>query len=311
MVMDMMPYILRMRFQEWDPGEMDTDSEMYLHEGMHRVHMAKEVIWRYVITGIVMEWDTKQHCHEMAMPGGLFKEDEIPGIRQLYENNTVVWDTGQQAHMDQIGRVEHDMVDQSASFGWCRNVRGTDAEGDATSLEDYASQEMVGHGRQYQQQHRAGQRPHHHQEGGHGGHYQLEAHHGHLHQQGGHSLLPRPAGHQLEQQAGRGHCQQHHPLLGLAGRPPEGGYGCDDEYDDISLRISFRNRFEQNPSVLDGGGASLVVRCRLHEERNKVYCRVTFRYLTWNEVQARTDTLVGQPPYLETRGWEEVVPFGD
>ena len=37
MVEDMMPGILRMRFQEWDPGEMDTYSEMYLPE----VSMAK------------------------------------------------------------------------------------------------------------------------------------------------------------------------------------------------------------------------------------------------------------------------------
>jgi hypothetical protein len=307
MVEDMMPDILRMRFPEWDPGEMDTYSEMYLHEGMHRVLMAKEVIWRYVITGIVMEWDTKQQCHERAMPGGLFKEDEIPGIRQLYENNTVVWDTGQQAHMDQIGRVEHDMVDQSASFGWCRNVRGTDAEGDATSLEDYASQEMVEHGRQYQQQHRARQRPHHHQEGGHGVHHQREALHGHLQQQGGHNLLPRPAGHQPEQQAGRDHYQQRHSLLSQAGRPPDGGYGYEDKYDDINLKFSCRNKCEQKLSVLGGGGASLIGRCRLHGRLNMVCCRVPFRSQLWAEVQARTDTLVRQPPYLVTRGCEEVV----
>ena len=110
-----------------------------------------------------------------------------------------------------------------------------------------------------------------------------------------------------------GHVHQHlrHPHLLQAGRPPEGSSGFENKYDDIGLKISFRNRFEQNPSVLDGGGASLVVRCRLQEERNKVYCRVTFRFSTWTEVHASTDTLVGQPPYLETRGWEEVVPFGD
>jgi hypothetical protein len=36
-----------------------------------------------------------------------------------------------------------------------------------------------------------------------------------------------------------------------------------------------------------------------------------FRSHTRAEVQARTDTLVRQPPYLVTRGWEEVVPWGD
>ena len=50
----MMPDILRMRFREWDQGEMDTVNEMYLHQGMHRVHRAKEVTWGYMITGIVI-----------------------------------------------------------------------------------------------------------------------------------------------------------------------------------------------------------------------------------------------------------------
>ena len=89
MVEDMMPGILRMRFQEWDPGEMDTFSEMYLQE----VSMAKEVIRGHVVTWIVMKWDTKSQCHERAMMGYLFKEDEVPGIRQLYRNSMVVWDT--------------------------------------------------------------------------------------------------------------------------------------------------------------------------------------------------------------------------
>ena len=44
MVEDMMPGMLRMRFQEWDPGEMNTYSEMYLPE----VSMAKEVIRGHV-----------------------------------------------------------------------------------------------------------------------------------------------------------------------------------------------------------------------------------------------------------------------
>ena len=56
---------------------------------------------------------------------------------------------------------------------------------------------------------------------------------------------------------------------------------------------------------------SLIGRCRLHGKLNMVCCRVPFRSHTWAEVQARTDTLVRQPPYLVTRGWEEVVPWGD
>jgi hypothetical protein len=221
-------------------------------------------------------WDTGQQCLERAMMGGMFKKDEAHGLRQMHRSYIEVWDTGQQAHMVQGAKVEQDMVDQSASFGWCTNVRGTDAEGHATSLEEYASQETGGHGRQYQQQHRAGQRPHHHQEGGQGSHHQQEARHGHQQQQGGHNLLPRPAGHQTEQQAGHVHYQQHHPLLSQAGRPPEGGSGYDDEdeYDDIKLEFSCRNKCEQKLSVLGGGGASLIGRCHLHGRLNMVCCRI-------------------------------------
>ena len=70
--------------------------------------------------------------------------DEVPGLRQMYEIYMDVWDTGQQAHMDELARIEPDMVDQSASFGWCTNGRGTDAKDDATSLCDYTSLGMMG-----------------------------------------------------------------------------------------------------------------------------------------------------------------------
>ena len=56
---------------------------------------------------------------------------------------------------------------------------------------------------------------------------------------------------------------------------------------------------------------SLVVQSRVHGKPNIVCCRVSVRFSTWAEVHARTDTLVRQPPYLVTRGWEEVVPWGD
>ena len=108
---------------------------------------------------------------------------------RLYEINKVVWDTGQQAHMGKIARVNQERVYQSAFFGWCMNFRGTNAEVDATSFEDYSSQAMVGHGGQCKLEHRAGQRLHHHQGGGHGGLHQQEARHGHLQQQGGHHPL--------------------------------------------------------------------------------------------------------------------------
>ena len=41
------------------------------------------------------------------------------------------------------------------------------------------------------------------------------------------------------------------------------------KYDAIALRNSFRNRYEQNPSVLEGEGASLVVQGRRHAGQNK------------------------------------------
>ena len=161
--------------------------------------MAKEVIRGHVVTWIVRKWDTKKQCHKRAMMRYLFKEDEVPGIRWLYEINKVVWDTGQQAHMDQITIVEQDTIGQSAFFGWCTNFRGTNAEVDATSLEDYSSHAMVGQGRQYKIEHRAGQCLHHHQGGGHGGLYQQEARHGHLQERGVHNLLPQSAGHRSGQ----------------------------------------------------------------------------------------------------------------
>jgi hypothetical protein len=45
--------------------------------------------------------------------------------------------------LEQTARVEQDTVDQSAPFGWCTNVQGTDAEDDATSLCDYTSLGMI------------------------------------------------------------------------------------------------------------------------------------------------------------------------
>merc|ERR1719318_1102196 len=79
--------------------------------------------------------------------------------------------------------------------------------------------------------------------------------------------------------------------------------GGEDVFDDITLKISFRDKCEQKHSVLEGGGASLVVKYRLHWDQTRVSCCVTFWYSTWCEVHTRTDTLVDQPPYLVRRGW--------
>ena len=87
-------------------------------------------------------------------------------------------------------------------------------------------------------------------------------------------------------------------------------YGGTHNNDAIALKTSFRNMYEQNTSVLKGGGASLVVQCRRHVRQKKVYCRVGLRYSTWGEVRASTDTLVGQCSFHELLGWGEVVPQG-
>ena len=74
----------------------------------------------------------------------------------------------------------------------------------------------------------------------------------------------------------------------------------------IVKHLSIRDAFKKNNGKKFG--ISLVVKCRLHEKQNKVYCCVTFWYSTWGEVPARTDTLVGQPSYHVRQAWGEVVP---
>ena len=92
-----------------------------------------------------------------------------------------------------------------------------------------------------------------------------------------------------------------------AGRPSEGdqAYEDEDKYDNIGLEISCRDKNEQKPSVLGGGEASLVARCRLHEAADIVYCHATFRFCMWTEVHAHTDTL----PYPVTWGWDECAHY--
>ena len=54
----------------------------------------------------------------------------------------------------------------------------------------------------------------------------------------------------------------------------------------------------------------LVAQSCLHEVLNIVCCCIYFRFSTRNEVHTHTDTLVGQPPYQVTWGWEEVMSVG-
>ena len=56
-------YMITGIVMEWDPGEMNSDSEMYLQE----VSMAKEVIRGHVVTWIVMKWDPGEIHYDSAM----------------------------------------------------------------------------------------------------------------------------------------------------------------------------------------------------------------------------------------------------
>ena len=240
-------------YREWDPGEMNSDSEMYLHE----VHMAEKVIMGHMITWAVMEGDTEKQCHEGAIAEYLLKEDAVLGMRQLYETNKVVWDTGQQAHMGHIARMKQEMVYQSASLGWCTFFRGTDAEGDGLG----GTQEC-GAGEQPAAEPAAN----------------------------GRDAYWRDSDSQASYQGGEG------------GEPQVQGL-C--QLDELPQQV-----YAGVPCTGEGGGVngSDIVRCRLQEEHNKAYCRVTFRFSTCTEVHAHTDTLVGQPPYLVRQGWEQDVP---
>ena len=86
--------------------------------------------------------------------------------------------------------------------------------------------------------------------------------------------------------------------------------GCEAKNDAIALKTSFRNTYEQNPSVLEGGGGIIGnARLSLHETE-QAYCRVSLRYSTWGQVRASIGTLVGQRSFHELLGWGEVVPLG-
>ena len=73
MVEDTQLDILDMGYQGWDPGKMytikegPTVKEMYRSEGLHSVYKFKGMIWVYVITRIVTEWDNGQQCYERVM----------------------------------------------------------------------------------------------------------------------------------------------------------------------------------------------------------------------------------------------------
>ena len=86
---------------------------------------------------------------------------------------------------------------------------------------------------------------------------------------------------------------------------------CGIHIDDaIALKTRFRDMYEQKHYVLEGGGASLVVKCRLHARQKKVYRRVSLTSSKWVEARASTDSLVGPHSFHEILGKGEVMPVG-
>ena len=257
-------------YEVWDTGQLyESTSEVQDAEQMYEVLDTGQ---QYMITVEI----GGQRCHKNTKLGTWFMEVEVPELRQMYESNREVWNTEQKADIDKYARAESSInsSSNSAFFDWCTSVRGTNAAGKTLFWGDPASQDMLGRDDVCQQR----------------------GEHDHLGQLG----------------AGHVHHLQVRQVVRHTGRPPEvvsrsehvPGHeevcGCDestgkedkDVNDDIAQKISFRDKYEQK--VLEGGGASLVVKCRLPEKQNIVYCCVTFRYSTWGEVHARTDTLVGR-----------------
>ena len=274
-----------------------------------------------------------QGCYKRNLPEAVFMEVEVPelsvphlrvsnteewdtvqqslGSKQMYKIDKEVWNTGQQTHMDEHTEANHELVDGTAFFGWCTIFLGTNAGDGALNKEVHASQDMRAHDGPKQQHDFRGL---------------LGADRGRP-QRGESQHLTRQAGHRVGQRAGYAHHHQAHQVIRQTDRSPEDVHGnedvpgceevagCDnssgsedrDLHDDIALKSSFRNRYEQKSSVLEGGGASLGVKCRLHVKQNIVSCSVTFRYSKWGEIHAHIDTLNGQPPDLVRRGWGEVV----
>ena len=106
----------------WDTGQ-ETNRDQQYHKRAMMSGLFKEDEFsgiRYKNNMVV--WDTRQQRLERAKLGGMFKEDEAHGLRRMQRSYIEVSDTGQQAHMVQGAKVDQDMVDQSAFFGWCTNV---------------------------------------------------------------------------------------------------------------------------------------------------------------------------------------------
>ena len=116
-VEDTMSDVLVMRDKEGP-----TSKEMYQHEGMHTEYMIKEMLWVYEITGIVAVGDTGQQQYMEVMMRGLYKEDRVPEIREMYETYSGVWDPGLQLLVEhewweeQPARVKQATVYRSSFF---------------------------------------------------------------------------------------------------------------------------------------------------------------------------------------------------
>ena len=63
LVEEIIPAIKMMRFQEWEPGDIDTGEEMQKYEGPHRGHAVKKFTWMEFV-------ENGQQCLERAVMEG-------------------------------------------------------------------------------------------------------------------------------------------------------------------------------------------------------------------------------------------------
>jgi hypothetical protein len=109
-VEEIIPAIKMMRFQEWEPGDIDTGEEMQKYEGPHRGHAVKKFTWMEFV-------DNGQQCLERAMMEGqreIYTVSEMCLHKDMYRVSMARRSSGVRDHSDFVG-VDH----------WTGNQRGS------------------------------------------------------------------------------------------------------------------------------------------------------------------------------------------
>ena len=110
LVEEIIPAIKMMRFQEWEPGDIDTGEEMQKYEGPHRGHAVKKFTWMEFV-------DNGQQCLERAMMEGqreIYTVSEMCLHKDMYRVSMARRSSGVRDHSDFVG-VDH----------WTGNQRGS------------------------------------------------------------------------------------------------------------------------------------------------------------------------------------------